>query len=207
MNIIIYEDRQNQRQSLELWINNHPQFSVVGAFPNCKNVEAEMHGLKPEIVLMDIDMPEVGGIEGVIRIKELNPDIKILMFTAFEDDDKLFPALEAGADGYLLKTDIDSLFPALKDVHAGGAAMSPGIAKKVLDSFRQQKTSDKKYELTKREREILELLTKGYTYKEISSTCYISMDTVSTHLRHIYAKLHVNCGTAAVAKAIKERII
>ena len=208
MKIIIYEDDDKLRQSLSLLIDGTAGYTVVGAFPNCKNVEAEVAGLRPDILLMDIDMPEVGGIEGVKRIKSIYPDTKILMHTVFDDNDKLFACLQAGADGYLLKkTTPMRLLEALQDIYTGGAPMSPGIARRVLATFHRLQPAADQYGLTKREQEILVLLTEGYTYKAISAECYISMDTVSTHLRHIYQKLHVNCATEAVAKAIRERIV
>ena len=208
MKIIIYEDDEKLRQSLTILIDGTPGYSVVGSFPNCSNVKEEVGSLKPGIVLMDIDMPDVNGIEGVKKIKESYPEVKILMHTVFDDNDNLFTCLKAGADGYLLKkTAPVKLLDALQDIYSGGAPMSPGIASRVLATFRQIKPAAEKYGLTKREKEILQLLTDGYTYKAIAAECFISMDTVSTHLRHIYQKLHVNCATQAVAKAIREQIV
>lgn len=208
MRIIIYEDDDKLRQSLKLLIGGTEGFSIVGDFPNCKEVASQVEKLRPDIVLMDIDMPEVNGIEGVEIIKSRFPQIKILIHTVFDDNDKLFACLQAGADGYLLKkTPPLKLLEAIQDIHSGGAPMSPGIAKRVLATFHQIKPDRDGYGLTKREKEILHLLTEGYTYKAISADCGISMDTVSTHLRHIYGKLHVNCGTEAVAKAIRERLV
>ena len=208
MKILIYEDDEKLRQSLTLLIDGTDGFTVVGGFPNCQNVEEEVAGLCPDIVLMDIDMPQVNGIEGVERIKAKYPEVKILMHTVFDDNDKLFACLKAGAQGYLLKkTPPVKLLEALQDIYTGGAPMSPGIARRVLATFHETQPSPDQYGLTKREKEVLQLLTEGYTYKAISAECHISMDTVSTHLRHIYQKLHVNCGTAAVAKAIRERLV
>lgn len=208
MKIIIYEDDDKLRQSLSLLIDGTEGYSVVGGFPNCRNVEEEAAALQPDIVLMDIDMPEVNGIEGVERIKAKYPHIHVLMHTVFDDNEKLFACLKAGANGYLLKkTPPAKLLESLQDIYAGGAPMSPGIARRVLSTFHQLKHAAEKYGLTKREKEVLQLLTEGYTYKAISAECFISMDTVSTHLRHIYEKLHVNCGTEAVAKAIRERLV
>jgi DNA-binding NarL/FixJ family response regulator len=208
MKIIIYEDDDKLRQSLKLLIDGTEGFTVVGDYPNCSHVEAEVGGLHPDIVLMDIDMPEVNGIEGVERIKAKYPEVKILMHTVFDDNEKLFACLKAGAQGYLLKkTPPSKLLDALLDIYTGGAPMSPGIARRVLETFHELKPASEKYGLTKREKEILQLLPEGYTYKAISSECHRAMDTVSTHLRHIYEKLHVNCGTEAVAKAIRERLV
>jgi DNA-binding NarL/FixJ family response regulator len=209
MKIIIYEDHERLRHHLVMLLDGSYDMSVVGSFPNCKNVETEMTTLKPDLVLMDIDMPEVNGIEGVERIKRLNPAILVLMHTIFDDNDRLFAALEAGADGYLLKkTKPDKLIEAIEETYRGGAIMTPSIALRVIKKFKNLNLKpDNPYGLSSREAEILKLLTEGYSYKGIAAECFISMDTVSTHLRHIYNKLHVNCATAAVAKAIKERLV
>jgi DNA-binding NarL/FixJ family response regulator len=209
MKIIIYEDHERLRHHLVMLLDGSYDMSVVGSFPNCKNVETEMTTLKPDIVLMDIDMPEVNGIEGVERIKRLNPAILVLMHTVFDDNDRLFAALEAGADGYLLKkTKPDKLIEAIEETYRGGAIMTPSIAMRVIKRFKSLNLKpDNPYGLSEREKQILKLLTEGYSYKGIAAECFISMDTVSTHLRHIYNKLHVNCATAAVAKAIKEQLV
>ncbi|MEL6866484.1 MAG: response regulator transcription factor [Bacteroidota bacterium] len=206
MKIIIYEDDDKLRQSLALLIEGTSDCTVVGAFPNCSRVEEEVSQLQPDIVLMDIDMPQVDGIEGVRRIKAKNTAVKVLMHTIFDDNKKLFACLQAGADGYLLKKASPiQLLEALKDIYTGGAPMSPGIARQVLTTFHKNPTNN--YALTKRELEILQLLTEGYTYKAIADRCSISMDTVSTHLRNIYKKLHVSGGPAAAAKAIREGLV
>ena len=209
MKIIIYEDHDGLRDNLSMLIDGTASMSVVGAFPNCKNVTAEVTALQPDLVLMDIDMPEVNGIEGVTRIKLLDPKIAVLMHTVFDDNDKLFAALEAGADGYLLKkTKPDRLIEAIEETHRGGSMMTPSVARRVIKRFNELHLKPTNlYGLSSRESEILKFLTEGYSYKGIAAECFISMDTVSTHLRHIYNKLHVNCATAAVAKAIKERLV
>lgn len=204
MDILIYEDDDNLRQSLALLIGGTPGFNVLGAYPNCRNVASEVGSLKPEIVLMDIDMPDVDGIQGVEIIKAEHPEIKILMHTVFDDNDRLFACLKAGADGYLLKkTPPARLLEALQDIHYGGAPMSPGIARMVLHTFR----SVQNYGLTSREKEVMQALTDGFTYKAIAEKLGISKETVTTHLKNVYLKLHVNCATEAVAKAIRERLV
>jgi DNA-binding NarL/FixJ family response regulator len=156
---------------------------------------------------MDIDMPGKTGIDGVRMIKEARPETYVVMFTMFEDDDKLFRSLCAGANGYLLKKmSPDLLNEAIIEVMHGGAPMSPSIAKKVLHSF-QQSTKIIDYALSKREIEILQLLIEGYPTKQIASELFIAFDTVRTHLKNIYTKLHVNCGKEAISKALRERII
>lgn len=209
MKIVIYEDHERLRHHLTMLLDGSYGMSVVGAFPNCKNVEAEMDTLQPDLVLMDIDMPEVNGIVGVERIKRAHAAILVLMHTVFDDNDNLFAALEAGADGYLLKkTKPDKLIEAIEETYKGGAIMTPSVALRVIRRFKDLNLKpDNPYNLSSREVEILKLLTDGYSYKGIAAECFISMDTVSTHLRHIYNKLHVNCATAAVAKAIKERLV
>jgi DNA-binding NarL/FixJ family response regulator len=209
MKIVIYEDHEGLRQHLTLLLNGTENISVAGAFPNCQNVDAEMMTLQPDLVLMDIDMPQVNGIEGVKRIKLVNPKITVLMHTVFDDNDNLFAALEAGADGYLLKkTKPAKLIEAIEETHKGGGMMTPSVARRVIQRFKDLHLKPENiYGLSGREMEILKLLTEGYSYKGIAAECFISMDTVSTHLRHIYNKLHVNCATAAVAKAIKEHLV
>ena len=209
MKIIIYEDHEGLRNNLTMLLDGTEGIFVVGAFPNCQNVEAEMKILQPDLVLMDIEMPEVNGIEGVARIKGINAHIAVLMHTVFDDNDNLFAALEAGADGYLLKkTSPVKLIEAIEETHKGGGIMTPSIARRVLKRFNDLHLKPTNlYGLSAREAEILKILTEGYSYKGIAAECFISMDTVSTHLRHIYNKLHVNCATAAVAKAIKERLV
>ena len=208
MKVIIYEDDDKLRHSLSLLIDGSEGFDVIGAFTNCAEVESHVHGLKPDVILMDIDMPGVDGMEGVNRVKSINVDIKILMHTVFDDNERLFNCLKLGADGYILKkTSPVELLAALRDIYSGGAPMSPGIAKKVIATFRKNEGVQNNYGLTPRQLEILQLLANGHTYKSISAECGITEDTVATHLRNIYEKLHVNCATEAVAKAIRERIV
>jgi DNA-binding NarL/FixJ family response regulator len=209
MKIIIYEDHEGLRANLSMLIDGTAGMTVVGVFPNCKNVATEVKSLQPDLVLMDIEMPEVNGIEGVERIKLFNPNIAVLMHTVFDDNDRLFAALEAGADSYMLKkTKPDKLIEAIQETHRGGSMMTPSVARRLIKRFNELHLKPTNpYGLSSREAQILKLLTEGYGYKGIAADCFISMDTVSTHLRHIYNKLHVNCATAAVAKAIKERLV
>ena len=208
MKVIIYEDNDRLRQSLELLIGGLGGFDVVGTWPNCVQCAAQTISLRPDVVIMDIDMPEVNGIVGVSKIKEARPETSIIMFTVFEDDERIFACLEAGADGYLLKkTPPSRLIEAISEVHLGGAPMSPGIARRVLGSFQKAPKDKTQFGLSDREQQILSLLVSGHTYKGIAAECHISIDTVGTHLRNIYHKLHVNSGTEAVAKAIRQKIV
>jgi DNA-binding NarL/FixJ family response regulator len=155
---------------------------------------------------MDIDMPGQSGITGVSILKEARPETSVIMYTVFEDDEKLFKCLCAGANGYILKkTPPSKLFDAIQEVLDGGAPMSPSIARKVLDSFKSGKTNS--YRLSPREMEVLQLLGKGFSSKMIATELYISFETTRSHLKNIYSKLHVNSGKEAIAKALKEYII
>ncbi|MEP6647419.1 MAG: response regulator transcription factor [Saprospiraceae bacterium] len=207
--LIIYEDRTDLRSSLELMLGGMPDLFLCGAFSNCKNVVQEVGSLKPDVVLMDINMPEYDGLYGLARIKEIRPDTEVIMFTVFQDDDKIYKSLESGASGYLLKdTPPLKLYEAIKDVILGGAPMTPGIARRVLDRFKKIPADrPSEFNLSKRELEIVTLLAKGHTYKRIAQDCFISIDTVRGHLKNIYTKLQVNSGREAVAIVLKNKLV
>jgi DNA-binding NarL/FixJ family response regulator len=204
--IVIFEDNDRLRESLAflLKMNN---YDVVGDFNQCSEAAMITRVYKPDVVLMDIDMPGESGITGVSKVKEASPDTSVIMYTVFEDDEKLFKCLCAGANGYLLKkTPPARLFDAIQEVLEGGAPMSPSIAQKVLSTFRT-KESTNKYQLTPREIEVLQWLVKGYSIKIIAGEMTLAFDTIRSHLKNIYQKLHVNCGKEAIAKALSERIV
>lgn len=207
--IIIFEDKANMRESLKLLLESQADFRIPDVFPNCTRAAEEVLSLKPDVVLMDIDLPEINGIEGVKRIKNVSPETRIVMLTVFEDDDKIFESIKAGADGYILKKSIPSeLIPAIRNAATGGSPISPGIAGKVLDAFREKSNpKTMNFELSKREHEVLELLTKGYSYKKIATHLFVSVDTIGSHIKNIYSKLQVNSASEAVAKALKHRIV
>jgi DNA-binding NarL/FixJ family response regulator len=206
--LLIFEDNTRLRQSLELLLNDENNFQVAGTFPDCDKADKQVIKHKADLVVMDIDMPGIGGVEGVKRIKNANPDVKVVMHTMFDDDNRIFDSICAGADGYLLKnTSPLQLVTALVDVMQGGAPMSPFVAQKVFHHFREEKTGSEQFHLTAREKEILELLVKGNSYKMIADKTAITIDTVKKHLQNIYHKLHVNCGTEAVAKALQHKIV
>ena len=206
MRLLIYEDNPKLRQSLRMLIDGLDQYEVLGDFPNCNHVTNEVKKANPDIVIMDIDMPGTDGIEGVRKIKEFNPDIYIMMYTVFEDDDKIFDSLCAGANGYVLKKYPPAkLIESLKELSEGGAPLTPSVARKVLERLNQPHRV--RYGLSEREKDVLRLLVQGYSYKKIAAECHISIDTVRSHVRNIYTKLHVNCGREAVVKALKERIV
>lgn len=206
--LIIFEDNARLRQSLELLLNDEKTFRVMASYPDCRNAIEAIEETAAELIVMDIDMPGMNGVEGVKMIKSTYPDVKVVMHTVFDDDTRIFDSICAGADGYLLKnTSPLLLIRSLEEVMEGGAPMSPFVAQKVFQHFRTQPILNDDFNLTTREKEVLELLVKGNSYKMIANTCSVSIDTVKRHLQNIYHKLHVNCGTEAVAKAIRHRIV
>lgn len=175
----------------------------VGARKNCDDVEADILQMKPDVVLMDIDMPGTNGIEGLKRIGKQAPQVFIIMQTVFEDDEKIFTAIQAGAHGYFLKkTAPDKLIEGIRDVLDGGAPMTSSVARKVLHMFTQQSSDKSKnqFDLTDREIEILSMLAKGMSYKMIADAGGITFHTVNAHLKKIYEKLQVHSATEAVSK-------
>jgi two-component system, NarL family, response regulator LiaR len=208
--VAIFEDNDQLCEMLSQMIALSDDVQCTGAFKDANNIENKMQVAAPDVVLMDIDMPGVNGIEAVKIINDKFPAVLIMMQTVFEDSEKVFDSIRAGANGYLLKNSLNyQLIPAIRELMAGGAPMSAGIAKKVLDCFRQQSPYIKKeeYKLSEREKQILECLTQGMSYKIIADACFISLDTVKFHLKNIYDKLHVNSKSEAVIKAMKYRLI
>jgi DNA-binding NarL/FixJ family response regulator len=200
--ISIVEDDAPARRILADWIRRTPGFSCAGMHGSAEAAIATLPAETPTVVLMDINLPGINGIECVRRLKPLMPGTQFVMLTVYEDADHIFNALAAGASGYLLKrTPRAELLAALKDVHAGGSPMSSNIARKVVQSFqRSGSPSSDTVDLSPREREVLELLARGYLYKEIAGSLQISGPTVNTYIRRIYEKLHVRSRSQAVAK-------
>lgn len=208
--IAIFDDNSKRRESLEMLIDLSDGMTCVGAFADCSRVLEDIEKCNPHLVLMDIDMPNVNGIEGVKIIRTKHHDLKILMQTVFEDDEKLFESIRAGADGYILKkTSPQELIKAIEDTLAGGSPMTPSIARQVL-KFVGSTAAHKQhidFNLTAREQEILTLLVQGLSYKMIAQKCAISLPTVSSHIQHIYEKLQVNTMVEAVTKAIENKMV
>jgi len=206
--ILLYEDNPLLRESIESMLRLNEHITLVGSHENPTEVKTHLQTLHPNLLIMDIDMPGMNGIEAVTRIRVTDKNIPILMLTVFDDNKHVFDAICAGASGYLLKKDISSkLFPAIEEVLAGGSPMSPSIARMVLSSMRLKSVPENPYQLTAKEREALTSLSKGNSYKLIAHEMQISIDTVRSHIRNIYEKLHVHSQTEAVSKAINEKLI
>ena len=201
--LAIVEDLDEVRDGLKNFISLSQDFKVLDTFKNAEDAVTDLPKLKPDIVIMDINLPGMNGIECIRRIKDKSPGTQFMMFTVYENDEKVFEALKAGASGYLLKnTGLVQLIESLKELHNGGSPMSANIARKLVTLFRNQKPETAKLEiLSHRENEILQLLSKGLLYKEIADQLSISVSTVRQHIHHIYEKLHVQNRTEAINKA------
>jgi DNA-binding NarL/FixJ family response regulator len=191
--IAIIEDAPDYRDILSMAIQLQPDMSVVGAFSAVEQFLREDWKPPPDIVLMDIQLPGMSGIEGVLEIRQRFPDTDVIMITVFEDDGRIFQSLQSGAVGYLLKSStIEEIFEAVREVTRGGAPMTPKIARKVLGSFKQPRRMEPEEQLSDRELEILELLGKGMSYPQIAQTLYLSHGTVQTYVKRIYRKLEIH---------------
>jgi DNA-binding NarL/FixJ family response regulator len=194
------------REILSSIIRESEEFELAGEFGHCLDVVQNTEAFRPDVIIMDIDMPEKSGIEGVREIKPIFPTVEIIINTVFDDDDRIFNAIKAGATGYLLKKNsLANLLNSIKEVKAGGAPMSPSIARRVLTLPHIQKTGpDVKHPLSDRELEILKFLSKGLSYKMVADELFISIDTVRSYIKRIYEKLHVHSVTEAVNKVFIE---
>ena len=204
--IAVVEDDKTVREGLQMLLNGSPGFSCVAAYSSGEDALAGLPGIMPDVVLMDINLPGINGIECILKLKEHDLPLLFIMLTVFEDAEAIFRSLSAGACGYLLKhTPPAKLLEAIQDVHRGGSPMSGEIARKVVQSFQQPAIkSDTKVSLTKREEEILGFLAQGFFYKEIAGSLSISVETVRTHIRNIYEKLQVRTRTEAILKYLKK---
>jgi DNA-binding NarL/FixJ family response regulator len=206
--IVIYEDNNDLREGLSVLLKGTANYEVLGAFANCGDIEKQIADLRPDVVLMDIDMPIRNGIEGLKLIHQSFPDTNVIMLTVFETNEFILQAICAGAVGYLLKKSPPvEILKAIEDVQHGGAPMTPSVARQVLNFFpKKEILSDDSEALSAREMEVLELLTKGFTYRMAAYELGISSETVRTYIKRIYTKLHVHSNTEAVAKAFQQNI-
>lgn len=200
--VALYEDNEGLRKMLETAIGSDNGLQLVGSHANCVEILKDLQSDQPDVVIMDIDMPGISGIEGVRILKAAYPKIEVIMNTVFDDDDRIFNALKSGATGYLLKkSGVKDLLSAIAEIVKGGSPMSPSIARKVL-SMAVQSTPTVKHDLdlTAREIEILDALSKGLSYKMVAAQLNLSIDTIRSHIKKIYEKLHVHSATEAINK-------
>lgn len=203
--VSIVEDDSVIRENLKEIINEIEGYKCVGSYPDCEEFIKNIEDNLPDVVLMDIDLPGISGIEGIKIVKKKYTGVDIVMLTVHEDAELVFDAIKAGACGYLDKSAPErKILESIKEVYNGGAPMTTRIARLVVNSFQSKSGSTN---LTEREKDVLNLLCKGNAYKEISEQLFISVGTVRHHIKNIYEKLHVHSKSQAVAKAIKERLI
>jgi DNA-binding NarL/FixJ family response regulator len=209
VNLLLYEDNILLRESVGALLLLSDEYVLAGSYGDVTQVEQQVRSLKPDVILMDIDLPGMNGIDAVKKVRSFDKNIHIVMLTVFDDNQHVLDAICSGASGYLLKKHIpEKLMDAIREVLEGGAPMSPGIARMVINKLQQLPTGPSHtYDLTPREREILASLSKGNSYKLIASQFGISIDTVRTHIKHIYEKMQVRSQTEAVSKAINERLV
>jgi len=205
--VLIYEDDPSFRETLSILLNGTEGYELKGAWENCNNIDQHIRKHQPDVVLMDINMPGTNGLQGLSIIRGYNPDINVLMLTVFDDNEKIFQAICNGASGYLLKKTAPSkIIEAIQEVYNGGAPITSTIAKKILQMFpKTPARSSEADKLSAREQEILQLLMKGYSYKMIAPELKITLETVRTHIKRIYEKLHVHSASEAIAKIFPDR--
>ena len=211
INVVIVEDNDTIREGLKMLIDGTDGFLCSGTFNSCEKLLKEVKVLNPDVILMDLGLPGMSGIEGITEVKKILPEITILVLTIYDENEKIFQALCAGACGYLVKkTSPAALLDAIREAYEGGAPMTSHIARKVVSFFRKKNAfvkSDSKNILTPREIEVLSGLVDGNSYQAIADSLFISVDTVRFHFRNIYKKLHVHSQGEAVAKALREGLI
>jgi DNA-binding NarL/FixJ family response regulator len=208
--VAIFEDNRSLREGLFNLVESAEGFMCVGAFAHCERVVENIAETQPDVVLMDIELPVVNGMEAVKLIRENYPEVKILMETIFEEDEKIFLSICNGAQGYILKnTPPAGILSAIREIYGGGAPMTPIVASKVLHLFKTNLSAnpDDSFQLSGREKEILKCLVEGMSYKMIADSCFISGDTVNSHIKNIYKKLQVHSKSEAVVKAIKGKLV
>ena len=207
--VALIEDRREIREGLAMLIEGTDGYSCVGAFSTMEDAIARIHHNLPQVALVDIGLPGMSGIEGIAILKERHPELLLLMLTVYDDDERIFKALCAGACGYLLKkTQPARLLESIREVIAGGAPMSPSVARKVIYLFREFRPPEQaEFHLTPHETKLLRMLVEGHNYKTVAVELGVSINTISFHMRHIYEKLHVHSKSEAVSKALRRRLV
>lgn len=206
--VIAFDDNKDLREMFRMLVDAQADMVCVVVLPDLSQLMRDIDAAQPDVIVMDIQMPGMNGIDGVRMIKERWPQAHILMQTVFDDEDKVFDAICAGASGYILKTaPMEEMVKAIRDVHVGGSAMTPVIAHKVLQRFRANEPRGEDPGLSDREKEVLTLLVRGHSYKMIAQELNISYHTVDSHMRKIYEKLHVRSNAEAVSQAVRRRLV
>jgi DNA-binding NarL/FixJ family response regulator len=208
ISVWLIEDNHTFRRTLARVLQGVADLECTRHFANSEEALEELaHGSVPDVILVDVELPGLNGLDAVKRIRAISPSTRVVMLTVFDDHDKIFKAVCAGASGYLLKTSpMEKIIESVREAYSGGAPMTPRVARSVLDMFASASLPHQDYGLTAREQNILELMTRGLIKKEIADNLAISYHTVDTHLRNIYSKLHVHTRTGAVSKALKEHL-
>jgi DNA-binding NarL/FixJ family response regulator len=207
--VALIEDRRGIREGLSMLIDGTDGFACTGRYRSMEEALANISHALPEVVLVDIGLPGMSGIEGIRLLKEMHPNLLMLMLTVYDDDERIFDALCAGASGYMLKkTPPARLLESLREAIDGGAPMSPEVARRVIRLFRQVRPSEKTdYRLTPHETRLLKLLVEGHNYRTAATELDVSVNTISFHMRHIYEKLQVHSKSEAVSKALRQRLV
>lgn len=207
--VIIFEDNKHLRESLQLLISSSMQFECIGAYADCRNINAVIDRFIPDIILTDIEMPFMNGIDATRIVRQKYKDLPILILTIFNQSERIFEALCAGGNGYLLKSSTpEEILTAMMEVYNGGSALSPAVAKKVVQYFQNAApVQQNDYHLTPKEKELLQHLVDGKSYKMIADAMFVSFETVKSHVKNVYRKLHVSSSPEAVAKAIKQKLV
>ncbi len=206
--IILYDDNEALGSSIKLMIEEEDDLEVIAFFSGAETVIEDIRLLKPDVVLMDIDMPDVNGVEAVKNIRKINKQLPVIMLTVFDDNENIFNAICAGASGYILKRSATEEIPnAIRNVLTGGAPMTGSVARKVLQMMPANENAKEVFDITEHEKTVLQLLVKGYSYKMIAAELSVSIDAVRFHIKKIYDKLHVHSATEAVFKALKNKLV
>jgi DNA-binding NarL/FixJ family response regulator len=206
--IILYDDNELLAKSIKLMLEDEEDLELIACFNNAETVAEDISSLQPDAVLMDIDMPNLNGVEAVKIIRQKFATLPVIMLTVFDDNENIFNAVCAGASGYILKRNATAEIPdAVRNVLTGGAPMTGSVARKVLLMVPGQQTEKERFDLSSHEKKVLGLLVKGYSYKMIATELQVTVDAIRFHIKKIYDKLHVHSATEAVSKAIRNRIV